>query len=247
MKSLAFVVEMIRQDMDDFGTRNIQKITQACINSYLDDLAFRVQPAVKVLYATMNQVGIVPMPADMEFYTKIAIKLAGNYYTLTLNSDMPINNRLDGCGDAIEDVMVNPTICDGTTGYYFASHFRDGNFVGELYGMGGGFNSAGYFNLDWHNRQFQFSGVPQTEIVIEYVSNQVSEQSIIDDAAVPVVRWKAHYELSLFDKKATEVYKERMLGRYLQSLREYRILKTAMTVDEFEDIIYTYCQSSVKR
>ena len=247
MKPLAYVAELVRLDLEDFSPRTLQRVTQYCINSYKDDLAFKISPAVKVHYATMNSVGVVPMPQDMEYYTKIAIKLGGIYFTLTLNPDMPINNRLDSCGDDLEDVAVTPTDYCGEQGYVFASHFRDGNFVGEMYGMGGGFNTAGYFNMDWRNRQFQFSGVPQTEIVIEYVSNQVSEGSLIDDAAISVVRYAVHYQLALFDKKMTQADKERRKGQYLQSLHDYRVLKTALTVDEFEDIIYTYCKSSVKR
>jgi len=238
-------------DRDDFSPRFYQKIMQYCINSYKEDLAFKINPAVEVMYATMNDVGIIPMPVDMEFYTKIAIKLGNTYYTLTLNPDMPINNRLDGCGDPILDVSNDPQLLQTEWytgyGYYFAAHYRDGNYVGEMYGLGGGVNSSGYFNLDWKNRQFQFTGVPQTEIVIEYVSNKVSPASLIDDAAIPVVRYAAHYQLALFDKKMIQADKERMKGQYLQAVSDYRILKTALTVDEFEDIIYTYAKGSVKR
>lgn len=250
MKNLNNVVALVAMDREDDSASGYQRYLQYAIHSYKNDLQFRINPAVEVLYATPNDVGIVPMPVDMEKYTKIAVLILGEYYTLTFNPDMPINNRLDSCGDPILDTNNGTCTCndDGyATLYPWASHWRAGNYVGEMYSKGGGINKAGYYNVDYKNRQFQFSSVPFSEVVIEYISNKVSAQSVIDDAAVDVVRYAVHYQLALFDKKMTQADKERLQRQYLQSAYDYRVMKTLLTPDEFMDIIYRSSSSGVKR
>ena len=150
MKSLAYCVSMVQLDRDDFSSRNYQRYLQYAINTYKEEIGVGISPSVNVMYGNLadNTLGVVDMPQDYEYYTKVAILVNGRYLTLTLNPDMPLNRRWDSCGDEINDADNNgtmnfPTIASAGYGYMFAGHFRAGNFVGELYGLGGGDRGVG--------------------------------------------------------------------------------------------------------
>ena len=253
MKSLAYCVSMVQLDRDDFSSRNYQRYLQYAINTYKEEIGMGISPSVNVMYGNLadNTLGVVDMPQDYEYYTKVAILVNGRYLTLTLNPDMPLNRRWDSCGDDINDADNNgtmnfPTIASAGYGYMFAGHFRAGNFVGELYGLGGGMNRAGYFTVDEKLRRFQFTNVPRTEVVIEYVSNGASEGSMVDDLAVPVIRYGVHHQLSLFDN-VNQADKTRFAQMFYGARETYRINKTAPTIDDYLDTTYKSTRSSPKR
>lgn len=253
MKSLAYCVSMVQLDRDDFSSRNYKRYLQYAINTFKEEISFGISPSVNVMYGDLSQssIGVINMPDDYEYYTKVAILVNGRYLTLTLNPDMPLNRRTDTCGDEIEDsdnagtLNFNPFI-NGGYGYAFAGHYRAGNYVGELYGMGGGFNRAGYFTVDEKLRRFQFTNVPRTEVVIEYVGNGASEGSIVDDMAIPVIRYGVHYQLSTFEN-ISQADKSRFENLFFGARQTYRIAKTAPTIDDYLDATYKSFRSSPKR
>lgn len=249
MKNLAYCVSMVQLDRQDFSPKNYQRYLQFAINTYKDYIGMGITPSVEVLYADIDSMGHVDMPYDYEYYTKVALLINGTYYTLTRNDNMPLNNRTDTCGDELEDSLVTAstlTQFDYGYGYAFAGHYRAGNFVGELYGMGGGLNAGGYFTLDLKNRRFQFSDVPLTSVVIEYVSNNASQGSLIDDLAVSVIRYGVHDQLNLFDS-VNQSEKSRFEGRFKQALLDYSVSTTTPTVDDYLDSRYKTFKSSPKR
>ena len=243
---------MVQLDRQDFSPKNYQRYLQYAINIYKEYISMGINPTVEVVYADIDSMGHVDMPSDYEYYTKVALLINGIYYTLTRNDNMPINRRIDTCGDEVEDTLVvatqltEATAFDYGYGYAFASHYRAGNYVGELYGLGGGFNQAGYFTEDWKFRRFQFSDVPLTSVVIEYVSNGASQGSLIDDLAVNVVRFGVHDQLNLFDS-VNQSEKSRMEGRFKQAVLDYSVSKTTPTVDDYLDSRYKTFKSSPKR
>jgi len=252
MKSLAYCVSLIQLDRDDFSSRNFQRYLQYAINTYKEEIAFGISPSVNVMYGDLNNtLQTVDMPSDYEYYTKVAINVNGRYLTLTMNPNMPLDRRTDTCGDEVVENNNIPSFdiyqqVNYGYGYRFAGHYRAGNYVGELYGLGGGFNRAGYFTIDEKLRRFQFTNVPRTEVVIEYVSNNVGEGTMVDDMAVPVIRYGVHDQLALFDN-VSEASKSRFNNRFLGAREEYRIAKTLPTIDDYLDASYSTFKSSPKR
>lgn len=253
MKNLAYCVSMVQLDLEDFSPRNYNRFMQYAINTYKDEIGFGVSPSVDVLYGDIDPtLGTVEMPMDYEYYTMVAIMINGRLITLTRNDYMALDRRYTTCGEPEPDSINGAntyfnSAYMNTFGYPFAGHFRSGNFVGELYGLGGGINPAGYFTEDWKLRRFQFTNVPLTSVVIEYVSNNAGPGSLVDDLAVPVIRYGVHDQLSVFDKKENQANKSRMEGRFREAVLNYRVAKTTPTLQDYLDNQYRSYQSAPKR
>lgn len=249
MKNLAYCVSLIQLDRQDFSPKNYQRYLQYAINTYKEEISMGIDPSVEVMYATPDSIGCVDMPQDYEYYTKVAININGIVFTLSRNDNMPLNRRTDTCGDEVDDALIAPQGDIFTTfnygfGYQFAGHYRAGNYVGELYGMGGGFNRAGYFTEDWKMRRFQFTNVPiDREVVIEYVSNGANVGSLVDDLAVPVIRYGVHDQLAMFENGG----RSNFFGTFRQAVLDYRVAKTTPTIEDYLDSRYRTFKSSPKR
>lgn len=248
MKNLAYCVSMVQVDRQDFSAKNYQRYLQYAINIYKEYISMGIDPSVNVMYADIDSLGCVDMPCDYEYYTMVALLINGRYYTLTRNDNIPLNRRTDTCGDEVDDALITmPQLTlDNSYGYAIAGHYRAGNYVGELYGLGGGFNSAGYLTQDWKLRRFQFSEVPMTSVVIEYVSNGANEGSLIDDLAVNVIRFGVHDQMTLFSSN-NQADKSRFEGRFQEAVLDYSVSKTLPNVEDYLDSRYRTFKSSPKR
>ncbi|HMG13953.1 MAG TPA: hypothetical protein VK590_00830, partial [Saprospiraceae bacterium] len=167
--NLDYVVRNIQMELEDYSMRQYKRLLQLVING-LGILRIYHAGAIQVAYLKVNSAGIVVFPQDYIKYTKIGVYIHGQLVTLTLNNNMALN-RAQVC---TEDIRVMEkengiAIISGLNdGYYFAPHFRNGNFIGGLYGAGGGFNQA-YYRIDDVAKQIQFNGyIPRGEIVLEY-------------------------------------------------------------------------------
>lgn len=255
-KNLFYCVSAVQLDREDYSSSSTQKYLQYAIWAYKYLLKFSVAQSVDVFYGTPNAVGIIQLPDDFEYYTKVAIQLGGRYVTLTLNPDLPWNNRTNGCGDDVNDnlygeipsttALLDAAYSTYGYGYTFAPHFRNGNYVGEMYGIGGGISPAGTFNIDYKLSQIQLSNIPLAPIVVEYVSNQVSGATLISDVSADLIVWYIHKRLaSLGD--VPEVKYRRICANFNDALDKFKMMQTLPTMDEYLDGCYKSTKSSPKR
>jgi hypothetical protein len=249
MKTLQYCISQVQNDLQDFSPSRLIQFGQFAINTYKRYYLFGAGPqSIEVLYATPDRIGAIPMPTDYEDYTKVAIQSRGQYFTLTLNNDLLLNRRVD-CG---EEVLEGATTVELNQisvpyNYYFAPHFRAGNYVGEMYSVTGGYNNAGYFTVDNKLRRFIVSNVPQTEIVIEYISNGANINSLVEDAAIDMIRYGIHDQLATFDRVMNQAEKQRIGDKFYAAIDNYNTFKTVPTVDEYKDAIWASMKSTIKR
>lgn len=246
MKTLQYCVALVQSDLDDYSSKMRKRILQFAVNTYRHYVSTGISPTIEVFYAKPDKLGIINLPNDYEYYTKIGVLYAGRVFTLTLNKNLPFNNRWDSCGDDIIDVKDVP-FQNLNYAIPFVGHYRAGNFVGELYGLGGGINSFGYFNEDKRMRRIQVTNLPIKEVIVEYVSSSISENTIIDDAAVGLIRYGVHQQISLHDAKETQVRRNNMENEFNKALDHYTLFTTMPTVDEFLDMYYSTIKSTAKR
>ena len=125
-------------------------------------------------------------------------------------------------------------------GLLFQSHFRNGQFVGEMYGLGAGLNGAGYYAIDSKLRIITFSGIPlNTDIVLEYVSSGDANMStLVDTIGADVCRMYAHWQLS---KVKGYAYgdQDRNKAEYEELLYKYKDNQNAPTATELLDLFYS--------
>ena len=251
MKNLNYVASLVQLDLDDYTTHLRTKILQYCVDCYKGVLNYKTASCVNVAYLTPNDVNNAAFPKDYEYYTKIGINVGGQIVTLTLNPDIPLVRKYD-CGVEAQD----PSQIDWNrfdpgiyyAGFNFAPHYRNGQFVGEMYGVGGGFNSLGYFRVDKKLRQFQFYNIPKTEIILEYVGDDKTNGSTLIpymdvDPIRTFVLWK------LIDNKMgiPQSEKDRKFWAHNAALQKRIKLEFAPTMSDYLDVCYAGYKSSPKR
>lgn len=246
MQTLAAVVNLVQMDLQDYTTAGKTRYGEYSLLG-LHKLNFKANPMVSVHYFTPNSALTAPLPPDFEFYTKVAIIICGIPYTLTYNDKIPIPKMT--CGVELPYILCNSNIgIDdlGNTGFSWVSHYRAGQYVGEYYSLGGGWNSLGYFRIDYKNNQIVMQGIPQAEFMMEYVSNgSDGEATLIENKALYPLRnyvhWqlKEHSNVSLGEKIRAE-------ENYLKEYQDYKKIAQAITIDEFVDKMYAGFSSGLK-
>lgn len=251
MKNLNYVGSLVQLDLQDFTTHQLTRIMQYAIHCYKTELRYKVDRSVEVAYLTLNDVNNVSFPKDYEYYTKVAINVGGLMITLSRNDAIPFQRRND-CGNP----MLEPANLDLLQnepyvypyGFYYAPHYRNGQFVGEMYSMGGGFNEVGYFREDMALRQFQFYNVPRSEIILEYVADKNANGStLVYMSDVEVIRQYVHWQLLEHDRRASRGEADRKMGLFNAALTKRVEIEYTPTISDFMDAMWSGIKSSPKR
>lgn len=257
MKTLAYPLSMVQMDLENYTTHNKQRYLQYLIYIY-GKMKMKGQVNVSIAYITPNAVLNAPLPKDYVQWTKVGIKYCGTLITLSVNDDLMMEDGYDECGDEFSSALQcandcnNIEVLSGLWGgtFEFASHYRGGNYVGEMYGAGGGWNRNGYFNIDKRLNLIQFdSSVPRTEIVLEYMSDASTANinTIIPSGLEDVLRMGCHWQLAEFSKSSSPFDINNAYGRFNAALHEHADLITLPTIEEYLESSWSTIKSTVKR
>lgn len=138
------------------------------MNLYLNQ-DFNVKTAV------LSYDNVVCLPSDYVFETKVGILHNGHLAVLSLDKSV----QREKLNQSQSEDRLNCIFSGEYSGdmYPFYNAFRNGNYLGELYGFGRGVHCAGYYNIDRKTGEVYIgSMVPDgAEIVIEYKSDGISE------------------------------------------------------------------------
>lgn len=160
-----------------YGIRGMRELTLNAGNSQ----------ALKIKHIPMLANKAINLPSDYVKYMKVGLCVNGRVVVLGLDDSLCLNDNFSECGDPLEIAMENvdnPNYVFFSFGYPFAGYYHNNQYVNSLYGLGGGFNSRGYFRVNLDQNQIQFtSSVPDGDIVLEYISDGINEDG---SAIVPV-------------------------------------------------------------
>jgi hypothetical protein len=204
-----------------------------------------VRTNYRTVYLTPNSIGQIKLPKDFVSYRAVGVCVNGHIVTLTLCEDICLAHGCDECGNPISE---QPVITNGQTftpGYFFQPAWRNGQWVGEQYGVPAGQNYRGYYRFDYNAGVIQLSGViPQTEIVLEYTSNatnlcgQTNVPDYITEAITAFVVWH-----SLLDQSERETARRDYLVEYEKVVTFVNLFTGSEAKDEF----YQQTRSSARR
>lgn len=245
--NLDYVVRNIQNELEDYSMRQYKRLLQLTIDG-LGLLRIFHAGAIQVAYLKVNSAGIVVFPRDYISYTKIGIYMHGRLVTLSVNNNMALN-RAQVC---TKDIRVMEKegglglIAGLNDGYFFAPHFRDGLWVGGLYGAGGGFNTATY-RVDDVAKQIQFNGfIPRGEIVMEYQSTGISAGTVISRAELDPLKKYVHQFRVEYDDRVPLSTKQRRENQYDASILQLRAFRGRFTLSEYLDTMYRAHKQSPK-
>ena len=198
--NVQYCVKSVLHELNATTTTEYHRLTQLGFRIYRDLNLFVGMPNLKTVYLPVNANMTIDLPDDFVDYRAVAICVNGRLITLSLDNSLCLRHNINDCCELEAETLVNPD-----TGisqplfpywYMFLPTWRNGNYVGEDYSATGD-NYAGYFRVDYNNRQIQFNSlIPQTEIALEYVSNGIDcdGQAIVPDYAVEPMITGIHWK-----------------------------------------------------
>lgn len=245
--SLDNIVKNVMVQLDgDNNFSKYQKYLQFAIRG-MRELNLTSAPFAKTVHLEMLDNKAVNLPTDYIQYTKVGICVNGRVLILGLDNTLCLNDNYSECGDPLEIAMANLSNAqeDGVSsdgffgfgiGYPFLDGFVDGQWVGGLYGVGGGFNSRGYFRVNEAMSQIQFtSNVPSETIILEYISDGINPDGTASvpkaaiEALITWVIWKSkEYQRGV---SLSEVEYARQ--QYIIQFRKYRHINLSFTVQDY--------------
>lgn len=242
--TINYVVMSVLNRLKDYSMRHYSFLEQIILEGYADLNLWHLDN-VEVVYLRMSEAKTVDLPADFVDWTKIGIPMAGKLRVLTNHKKILLPRTFaDGApvGNT-DDASIN------VEAIYFTNHFRDGQFVGGMYGFPGGADAA-FYRLDRETRTIIFSGsIPRAEIVLEYVSTGIKLQgtTVIPREAVSALRTWALWQIIEDDPKVSPTQKERKKEQYEEQLHALDYFQSAFTADEYRRHVYKHSKQTAKR
>ena len=240
---------------EDLDARYMAKLVPIAVRGW-NTIYREADNEIKTVILTFDNpnIRVIDYPYDYDYYTKIGMTVQcgctkkiltlsrDQYMYRPSNSDIAAANCDAECGTLAEDC---DNIQNGLTPYSYYSVFqnawRGGQFVGELYGMGGGESGIGsYINDDMNSRFVFSSNVPTTsQIVLEYKRVGTTEMAntriplIATESMIAWVKWKMlnRHNSSIGERKEAQI-------RFEEEIYKYYEQQESMTASEILDELY---------
>lgn len=251
--SLNYIVNRVLMDRDDNSMRHYKKFLQYAIDGYTKLNLFSIE-TIRVAYLPINKnTKSADLPEDYILYTKIGYNNNGVVNTLSLNENLMLNRKGDDCGNPVND---NREGCSedplplSYSQYHYTPHYRNGQFVAELYGGRGSYNSAGFYRIDKARRKIVFnSEIAIDEVLLEYKSSGVSADgdTMVSREYVPTLVAYVHWQLKEYNDKTAQSEKMRLRQRYIDEEKAVRRLELGFTIEEFLDTTRSSYRQTPKR
>jgi hypothetical protein len=235
MKPISYVVRLIQNELEDYTENKYKRLLQIVINGVGQMRLFH-KTSIDVLYSTPNDAGIIELPRDYLDYTKIGVVINGLVYNLTVNNNIALN-RAQKCGVDVRQISAGISLPD-LGGYFYTPHYRNGVYVGALYGVGGGFNFA-YYRVDEKQGQIEFDGnIQGREVVIEYKSTGIGPGSIVFPEEIEVLKRWGLWRNVVNDLRVAANHKKMLKDDYDESIMELRSFVSDINIQEYLDSMY---------
>lgn len=243
--TINYVVMSILNRLKDYSMRHYSFLEQIIIEGYTELNLWHLDN-IEVVYLRMSEAKTVDVPADFVDWLKIGIPLHGKLRVLTNNDGILFPRTFQDGAEVGNTDDVSGGIPESI---YFTDHYKNGQYVGGLYGMPGGADQA-FYRFDREKRTIIFSGsIPRAEIVLEYISTGVKLQgtTVIPREAVPALRAYGLWQLIENDPKVGATQKERKKEQYEEQVHALSYFQSAFTADEYKRHVYKHSKQSTKR
>lgn len=229
--------------------KQYMRFTQIAIEGFSEELSlFHLDAGSEVVYLHMSVAKTCALPSDYVDYLKIGYPINGSLKVITRNDNILLPRVFDDDGTAIGNTTINDTTVPFGA-VYFQDHWRNGSFVGGLYGLPGGIDVAG-FRVDRENRQLVFSGeTPRSEIILEYISSglKLGGGSLIPRECVAALRTYVLWKKDENDPRISLNAKLRLEDQHEKEIAALRSFQLSFTASEYLQMVYQSYTQSPKR
>jgi len=248
--TIRYIVMSILNRMEDYTMKKYKRLVQIAIEGY-GELSLWHLNTLEVVYLRMNEAKVVSLPADYVDFLKIGIPINGKLRVLTQHNQILLPRTFED-GTYVGNIVYGAAVGTdyiGEPAVFFSDHFRGGQYVGGLFGLPGGIDTA-YFRIDRENRQIVFSGsVPRSEIVLEYLSTGVKteEGSLIPREAVPALRTYVMWQMIEYDSRVPANDKERKKRQHEEEIEALRSFQSTFTKEVYQRMLFSTYRQTAKR
>jgi len=247
--TIRYVVMSVLNRLQDYSLKQYMRLSQIAIEGFSEELSlFHLDTGMEVVYLHMSLAKTCALPSDYIKWNKIGYPINGQFKVITHSDSVLLPRVFDDTGDAIGHTTVNnSTALAGAI--YFQDHYRNGQYVGGLYGMPGGIDVAG-FRVDRENRQLVFSGeTPRSEIVLEYISSGLKSGggSLIPRECVAALRTYILWKKDENDPRIAYNAKVRLEDQHEKEIAALRSFNLSFTKDEYLQMVYGSYYQAPKR
>jgi hypothetical protein len=248
LRNINYIVYSIMLELEDMSTHRKGKLTQLAIKGFIRELRMSALPSVKAVYLNTNEINCIDFPKDYLYYTKIGVNIGNKIWTLTRNDNLVLTRKEDECGMEYRDVAAGNCSC--STGYPFVPFWNGATWNGGLYGVGGGINSEGYYRIDFDKQRIQFDNrVPQTQILLEYVSSGVEPDGnmLVPEEAVNCLIAYVHWQNIMHNRRIGRGEKQDAKKNWEDEYQKMVEVINPFRLDEYLDQKYEAGKQSPKR
>jgi len=258
--TIRYVIMSLLNRMNDYTMKSYLRYCQIAIEGIAEELSIFHCPVAgsEVVYLHMSLAKTVQLPADFIDYLKVGFPINGKLRVITKHDNLLLPRTF--YGSMVNGVLVpdtgeavgNATTTlaeDSSDPIFFSEHWRNGQYVGGLYGLPGGIDDA-YYRFDMEKRQIIFSGsTPRSEIVLEYISSglKTDGSSLISRELVAPLRNYVLWQKDINDPRIAANAKEMAKREFEESVEALRSMKNSFTADEYLRIIYGESTQGPKR
>lgn len=242
--TIAYIIMSVLNDLRDYSMRHYSYMERIVTRKYIDLNLFHLNN-IEVVYLRMSEAKTVDLPNDFVDWHRIGIPTNGRLRVLT-NHDKILLPRTFADGADVGNTDDGNTIATGSI--YFAPHFRNGQFVGGLYGYPGGVDDA-YYRLDREMGTIVFGGtVERGEIVLEYISTgvKISGQTVIPREAAETLIAYLHWQVVENDRKIGMSTKQWKKQTYEEELAKLNFFQGAFTKENYLAMVRRHARQTIK-
>lgn len=250
--NLDMIVRSVMVDLKDYAFRDHRRLLHLAAQGFTELNMFVINN-VKSVLLPINENFTVDLPDDYIDYLKVGVKINGKVWTLGYNKEIALPREVNECGLTIASIVECSSEITSNNfpqwGFYFSNHFRNGHYVGELYGMGGGFNIA-YYRIDPEKRQIVLTdSVPKGFVILEYLSSGVSAEgaTTVPLQAVSAVKEYVHWKRIEYDNNVAMNLKQRRQSLYYIEFEKLSDFENTFTLEEYLDHTYQESKSTPHR
>lgn len=237
--------------LDYHTTTNYQRCLQRayrCYNSDMNQFA-GIRTNWRTVYLTPNSLFQVKLPKDFIDYRAVGVCVNGQMITLSLCEDICFAHGCDSCGNPISGQTINAINSFNIglpAGYFFLPAWRNGQWVGEQYGIPAGHNYRGYYRFDYANGVIQFSSLlaSVTEVVLEYVSSGLN---LCGGTNVPYYTTEAITAFIVYQSLRDEEGRQQAKQEYWVEYEKVVTFVNAFTGSEAIDEFYAQTRAVARR
>lgn len=244
---------------EELDARSAARLIPIAVRGY-HEIYKTAMADMKTVYLTFDNIALktINYPVDYDYYSKVGMFVTScngtkRLITLSINrrlrkvTDEDVTAALCDCDSTGNANSDTESVCNGlmpfSNQYTFRNVMRGGQFVGEVFGLGGGESYKGSFNYDDYNCRFSFSGeVPSDAIIVlEYKPNPLiarGNTKIPRKGQEVIIAWVKWRMLNRRNSNINEREEARQL--YLAAHEALSDYEDSMTGSELKDMIYEH-------